>query len=193
MSLKRKMIDTATGASPPGPSTREMASSPIKFRSSMEMIASDDFHDCSTTINLGRCNIKEPIAMNEMNNQQLTSPFPSPTTDESNNNTPVLSSITSSKPVPLMSIGMNEHRVDSISDSSAATNIINKKNGMNRYWPVDPVYRYNIRNHQQKIQNHRRYKSHHYQRRFYCRQCADCANRKPQAITSGNSLRPFSN
>ncbi|CAF3482682.1 unnamed protein product [Rotaria sp. Silwood2] len=186
MSLKRKMVDTATGASPPWSSTREMASSPINFHSPMQVIASDDFHDCST-MNLGKCNVKEMNAMNEMNNRSLILPFPSPTTDRTNNNTIALSSTVSSKPVPLMSIEMNGNRVNSISDSSAAVNTINKTNDLNRYWPVDRVYQYDIQNHQQKLHQHRRYKSHHYQHRFYCRQCAKCADKKSYTTTSGNN------
>ncbi|CAF1497882.1 unnamed protein product, partial [Rotaria sordida] len=122
-----------------------------------------------------------------MNNRQLTSPFPLPVTDQSNNNTPVLSSVISSKPVPLMSIEMNERRFYSTSDSPTPVNIINKRNNSNRYWPVDPVHQYNIRNHQKKLHSYRRYKSHHYQHRFYCRQCAKCADKKSHTTTSGNT------
>ena len=156
------MIDTATGTGSLRSWTRDMASSSINFRSSMQAIASDDFHDCSTTMNLESCNTKGTFVMNEyvnlfvtvmgsksrcieccskffsldlswerscqksdifsnhlinildlkafvcrVNNQQLISSFPSPITDQSNNNTPVLSSVISSRSVPLTSIGNN--------------------------------------------------------------------------------------
>jgi hypothetical protein len=48
MSDHRKMVDTATGASPPRSSTREMANSPIDFNSSSETSTSDDSGDFST-------------------------------------------------------------------------------------------------------------------------------------------------
>ena len=65
MLLQPKMVDTATSASPPWSFTREMATSPISFDSSIQMITSDGSYDCSTTINQEQHNPKEIIAMNE--------------------------------------------------------------------------------------------------------------------------------
>ena len=65
MSFQSRMVDTATGASPPWSTTREMASSPINFDSSIQMATSDDFHDCLTTITQGRNSAAEIIVMNK--------------------------------------------------------------------------------------------------------------------------------
>ena len=65
MSLQRKMVDTATGASPPSSSTREMATSPISFDPSIQMITSDGSYDCSATINQEQHDPKEVIVMKE--------------------------------------------------------------------------------------------------------------------------------
>ena len=64
MLFQREMVDRATGASPPWPSTKEMSTSPIKFNSSV-LSALDDFYDCSTTINEEKRNNKEIIGFNE--------------------------------------------------------------------------------------------------------------------------------
>ncbi|CAF4155320.1 unnamed protein product [Rotaria sordida] len=127
MLSQRKMVDTATGASPPRTHTREMASSPINFDSSIQISTSDDYYDCSTTINQEKSIDKEFMVMKRIMSKNSISPFPSPSTNESNNSSPVLSSITSTKPLPLMSIGMKDGcHINSNLNSSAATNIINK-------------------------------------------------------------------
>lgn len=64
MLFQPKMVDTATGASPPWTSTRDMASSPINFEASIHMM-SDEFHRNSTTIDHQKRNNKEIIVMNE--------------------------------------------------------------------------------------------------------------------------------
>ncbi len=65
MSFQPKMVDNATGASPPWSSTRETATSPVNFNSSIPMATSDDFHDSLTTITQGRNNTDEVIVMNK--------------------------------------------------------------------------------------------------------------------------------
>jgi hypothetical protein len=73
MSFQPKMVDRATGASPPWSTTREMASSPINFDSSIQMATSDDFRDCSTTITQGRNSAPEIIVTNKYVKSVLSS------------------------------------------------------------------------------------------------------------------------
>ena len=81
----------------------------------------------------------------------------------------------------------DNYGVNPIPNSLSTRTIISKENNNNRYWPVDPSNRYNIRNHQQRKRNTYRYKTHYHQRQFYCRQCA----RRSYITTSGNFILYF--
>lgn len=67
MSFKQRIfVDTATGSSPPWTSTRETASSPIKFTSLVPGVTSDDFYDySSTTMTQEKRSLSEIIMMNK--------------------------------------------------------------------------------------------------------------------------------
>ncbi|CAF4204044.1 unnamed protein product [Rotaria sordida] len=70
----------------------------------------------------------------------------------SSNTTPVLSSVSSMKPVSLMSIELNDaYGVSSRRGSSSTANNINN----NRWWPADPPYRYNFKNRQRRVRSTR--------------------------------------
>ncbi|CAF4351346.1 unnamed protein product [Rotaria magnacalcarata] len=126
MSLRPIMVNTATGSSPPWSSTREMACSPIRFDCSVQTSGSDDLNYCSTQVNQENNNIQDVVVMNAVNKDQTILQFPSPTSTGSTNNTPLLSSLSSMVPIPLMSIGLNNgYRLNSTNNSSSTVNNIN--------------------------------------------------------------------
>ena len=64
MSVRRKMIDTATGASPPWSSTRETACSPIHFQSMITMPSSNESTSCSTVVDQDNDHVNRQDLMN---------------------------------------------------------------------------------------------------------------------------------
>ena len=142
-----------------------------------------------------------------MSNNQAILPFPSPISIASTNNTPVLTSLSSVAPVPLMSIGESDflftiatymftitadpffvglndgYGLNSINNSSPTMSNINNKTNKNRRWPIDPPARHNFKYNQRRAKKPYRYQRHH-QHQCYCRQCRST----PQMTTSGNIL-----
>jgi hypothetical protein len=78
----------------------------------------------------------------------------------------------------------DSYGINSISSSPATINNMNKENVNNRYWPIDHHNQYDIRNHQKRTRNNRRYKTHRHQHQVYCRRCV----RGPQMTTSGTTI-----
>ncbi|CAF4451297.1 unnamed protein product, partial [Rotaria magnacalcarata] len=144
------MVNTATGSSPPWAPTREMTCSPIRFNCSVQTSGSDDLNYCSTQVNQENNNMQDVVVMNEVDKDQTILQFPSPTSTGSTNNTPLLSSLLSMVPIPLMSIVKNINTSES------------------RQWPIGPPARYNFKYRQRRTktsyQNRRRHQC-------YCREC----------------------
>ncbi|CAF1307688.1 unnamed protein product [Rotaria sp. Silwood1] len=171
MSFHPKMVETGTGASPPASKTREMATSPIKFYSLIESSTSDDSSDCSTMDNRKNTNVENIGIMNEMVNKQSMLPFPSSSTNGSSSNTPVLSSLPSSTPVPLMSIELNNrNRFNSITNPTATIGNNNNIVDHNRRWPINSRSEGIFKRQKRRARENSRYQRHHYQQ-CYCRQC----------------------
>ncbi|CAF2066737.1 unnamed protein product [Rotaria magnacalcarata] len=143
-----KMIDRATGASPPWPNTKEMASSPIHLDPTIEITMSNDHYDDDlASIDRVKQSVEKIMAMND---EESIVAFPSPQSNASANSTPLLSSCSSIKPMPLMSIDAKaNYGVSSSMDSSGMMNKIIDKSS--RSWPVDPPYRYNYKYRHQRI------------------------------------------
>ncbi|CAF1967850.1 unnamed protein product [Rotaria magnacalcarata] len=178
MSLQPIMVNTATGSSPPRPSTREMACSPIRFDCSVQTSRSDDLNYCSMQINQENNNMHDVVVMNEVDKNPAILQLPSPTSTGSNNNTPLLSSLSSMVPIPLMSIGLKDgYSLNSTNNSSSILSNINTSKS--RQWPIGPPARYNFKYRQRRTkptyQNRRRHQC-------YCRQCLSTS----QMTTSGN-------
>ncbi|CAF2189243.1 unnamed protein product [Rotaria magnacalcarata] len=184
MSLQPIMVNTATGSSPPRPSTREMACSPIRFDCSVQTSRSDDLNYCSMQINQENNNMHDVVVMNEVDKNPAILQLPSPTSTGSNNNTPLLSSLSSMVPIPLMSIGLKDgYSLNSTNNSSSILSNINTSKS--RQWPIGPPARYNFKYRQRRTkptyQNRRRHQC-------YCRQCLSTS----QMTTSGNIPRGHS-
>ena len=63
MSDKKKMVDTATGSSPPWTCTRNVASSCVHMRSSIELKSREDFDHLSILLYQEKENIKENVVL----------------------------------------------------------------------------------------------------------------------------------
>ncbi|CAF1154306.1 unnamed protein product [Rotaria sordida] len=192
MSVKQNVINTATGASPPWPCTRDVACSPIHFGSSIELTSNEGYDDSPIILHQEKQNVQENILKNKIFNNEPSSSLSLPWSNSSSSNTtPVLSSVSSMKPVSLMSIELNDaYGVSSRRGSSSTANNINN----NRWWPADPPYRYNFKNRQRRVRStrhnqfhqHRSYDArsammtrincHHdnYRRTSHCQNCCSC-------------------
>ncbi|CAF1524756.1 unnamed protein product [Adineta steineri] len=163
---QRNKVDTATGASPPRLSTRETACSPVHFQS-MNQTSSDESTCCSTIVDQDDDNVNGKDLMNKMVHQQSMISFPSPPCNGCTNSTPVLS-ISSTQPVPLMSIkAADTYGFNSNNNRTTSTNSINKHHISGRHWPVDEPSRYDSRYHQRQSRSTRRYKAHHHEHQPY--------------------------
>ncbi|CAF1583804.1 unnamed protein product [Adineta steineri] len=189
MSTDREMTDRGTGASPPCSPTREVACSPIKFRSAIEASTSDDSEDDSMLNQQTKMRKDHTKVMNKMNSSQLIAPLPSSSSNTSNNSTPVLASSSPINPIPLMSIGFN-NRYGSYSTNRSSTfkNNINKNWNKTREWPVDPPGRYHFKHHQRRKRLNHQHQL-HYQHSHHGHQChcLSCISRPP-TTTSGNDV-----
>ena len=65
MSFSSKMVDRATGASPPWSQTREIGSSPIKFSSPVKISGPIISNHCSTKVIQEKNNVQDVILMHE--------------------------------------------------------------------------------------------------------------------------------
>ncbi|CAF4818817.1 unnamed protein product [Rotaria sp. Silwood1] len=86
------------------------------------------------------------------NNEQSSSLSLSPIDSSSSNTTSVLSSVSSTKPLSLMSINLNDaYCLSSNRSSCSTTNNMNN----NRWWPVDSVNRYSFKDRQHRVRTSR--------------------------------------
>jgi hypothetical protein len=65
MHTRARMVNKATGASPPYSTTREMASSPVNFDSSIQSSTSDSSSCSSTMVCAEKDNIQDVMVMNK--------------------------------------------------------------------------------------------------------------------------------
>ncbi|CAF4115029.1 unnamed protein product [Rotaria magnacalcarata] len=169
MFTQPKLVDRATGASPPWSNTKEMASSPIHLDHTIEITMSNDhYDDDSASIDRVKHGVEKIMVINEIVNEESIAAFPSPQSSASVNSTPLLSSCSSIKPIPLMSIDPKaNYGVCSRMDSSGMMKKMNDKSS--RSWPVDPPYRYNYKYRHQRIRATGRHKN--FCRPYYGHQC----------------------
>ncbi|CAF3820396.1 unnamed protein product [Rotaria sp. Silwood1] len=139
MSSEKKMVDSATGASPPKFHTRDIGCSPIHFRSSIQsrIGSTGSFDPSPILLNQEGQNIKKNIVMTKVvDNEQTSLSLPS-SCSNSSNTTPVLSSFSTTRPVSLMSLEVNDNYGFHTTQKSSLTT-----NDNHRWWPVDRYYRF---------------------------------------------------
>lgn len=128
------MVDTATGASPPRSLTNDMACSAIRFRPLIQSTSGRGFHSSSNFLNQEDKSTRENIMMRKyvvlddphivlfniwkilltlssfccriLDNEQSSLSLPA-SCSNSSNTTPILSSLSTTRPVSLMSLGKN--------------------------------------------------------------------------------------
>ncbi|CAF1202520.1 unnamed protein product [Rotaria sordida] len=168
MSLKENFVDTATGASPPWSSTRDVACSPIYFGSSIEFMPVEDVVRSSIIFNQEKQKPQTNVLINKNSNNEHSSSLSLPLSNSSSSNTtPILSAASSIKPVSLMSIELND--VYDTGSTTGSSSVLNKTK-QNRPWPVDLCFRRDWKHHQRRIQA--AYHSHFHSHQGYDRRSA---------------------
>ncbi|CAF1484210.1 unnamed protein product [Rotaria sordida] len=139
MSSEKKMVDSATGASPPQFHTRDIGCSPVSFRSSIQsrIGSGGSFDHSPILLNQEGQNIKENIVMTQIVDNEQTSSLSLPSScSNSSITTPVLSSFSTTRPVSLMSLKVNDNYGFHTTQKSCLTT-----NNNHRWWPVHRNYR----------------------------------------------------